>query len=663
VPSRVRWPWFAAAGVCAVGTFGIALSVLAGDSGPWWETVLGVLSVVVSAALGLLIALRRPGNRMAWLLFANAAIISVSGVAEGYAQYAVLDSPGALPGAAWAVLWDQNAWPLLFAAVIGIALLFPDGRLPSPRWRPVGIVVLATVAGALIMGCFDPDPFDAPYEHVQNPLPAVSGIGWLWPPVLLGGLVSLIAAVQAVRVRFRRTVGLERLQLKWLAYTSVLIPVAFLVCLAFGSAGIDNSDAFTVLFFLMLTAIPASVGIAVLRYRLYDIDRVINRTLVYGVLTVLLAGTYAAAALLLGAVAGSGSSWATAGATLLAAVAFRPLRARVQDAVDRRFSRARYDALRRIGTFLEDLRAGRAAPETIEPVLREVLADPTLELRFWLPESEIYVDAHGRAAGEEAGAGQLRTPVTRAGVALGLVLHQPIDEERPGQLEEVVEAAGLAIEIVRLRVELRRQLEQVQASRARIVAAGYAERRRIERDLHDGAQQRLVSIGLGLRHAQHELGPASNGTRELLDDAVDELGRAIEELRELARGVRPAQLDAGLGPALRELAARAPLPVELQVGGERFPDDVEAAAFFIASEGLTNAVKHARASRVMLSATGIDGKLVVSIGDNGVGGAAPGGGSGLRGLADRVEAHGGTLKLESSGGHGTKLIAELPCGS
>jgi hypothetical protein len=164
------------------------------------------------------------------------------------------------------------------------------------------------------------------------------------------------------------------LQLKWLAYSSVLIPVTLVVCLAFALTGeaVDETDAFTVLVFVMLGAVPASVGVAVLRYRLYDIDRVINRTLVYGVLTLLLAGTYAGAALLLGAVAGSGSSWATAGATLLAVAAFRPLRGAVQDAVDRRFSRARYDGLRRIGAFLEDLRAGRSAPETIEPMLQEV---------------------------------------------------------------------------------------------------------------------------------------------------------------------------------------------------------------------------------------------------------------------------------------------------
>jgi signal transduction histidine kinase len=377
---------------------------------------------------------------------------------------------------------------------------------------------------------------------------------------------------------------------------------------------------------------------------------------------VLLATAYAATALLLGTGLGSGSAWPTAAATLLVAVSFRPLRARVQDAVDRRFSRARYDARRRIAGFLEDLRAGRAAPEEVEPVLREVLADLRLELRFFLPESELYVDARGHPVDDCADDGRLRTPVTRAGLPLGMVLHDPVDEERPRLLEEAVEIAGLAIEIARLRVELRRQLGEVEASRARIVSAGYEERRRLERDLHDGAQQRLVSIGLALRHAQHELGVTPGNARESIDGAVTQIGVAIEELQELARGVRPAQLNEGLSPALRELAARAPLPVEVHAGGDRFPDEVEAAAYFIACEGLTNAVKHSEAEQVTLGAWRLNGRLVVFVSDDGVGGATPStGGSGLRGLADRAAAHGGSFAIESAPGRGTTLTAELPC--
>jgi signal transduction histidine kinase len=313
---------------------------------------------------------------------------------------------------------------------------------------------------------------------------------------------------------------------------------------------------------------------------------------------------------------------------------------------------------------MEDLRAGRAAPEAIEPLLRELLSDPGLELRFVEPESKAYVDTSGMPVSDVAGDPRVRTPIVRAGLPVALVLHRATGPQRPDPLTTLVEAGGLAIEIARLRVELRHQLAEVEASRTRIVAAADAERRRIERDLHDGAQQRLVSIGLALRHTQHQLGadiPAPAG--QTLDRAVAELQLAIAELRELAHGLPPSQLDAGLAPALRELAAGAPLPVQVRTTDERFSAGVEAAAYFIACEGLTNAIKHAHAGAVELSARRRNGSLVVRIADDGVGGALASGGSGLRGLQDRVAAHGGHLHIESAAASGTTLTAELPCGS
>ena len=518
-------------------------------------------------------------------------------------------------------------------------------------------------AGLLLVQVLAAEDFDSPYEHVTSPMPEVPGIAWLWPVVFLGVVGTLVAAVWAVRVRFRRATGIERLQLKWLAYAAFLVPATVLVCLV-EVVITDGDTALTVSTILMLSAIPVSVGVAVLRYRLYDIDRLINRTLVYGVLTLLLAALYAAIALGLGVAAGGRSAWITAAATLTAAAAFRPLRERVQSAVDRRFAPARYHALRRVEAFLAELRAGRAAPESVEEVLAQALGDPRLELRYWLPESELYVDGRGRPVADSPGDARDRTPVERAGAPLGVVLHDAnLIEERPNLLTSVVEAAGLAIEIARLRVELRRQLDEVEASRARIVAAGYEERRRIERDLHDGAQQRLVTVGLALRHLQHELAPTSNGAGGALDGVVEEIRRAIFDLRELARGVRPSQLDDGLAAALRELGDRASLPVEVLASDERFPEHIEAAAYFIACEGLTNAIKHANASRITVSAARANERLVISVMDDGGGGAKPTHGSGLAGLADRVEAQGGTLRLASSAATGTNLTVELPCAS
>jgi signal transduction histidine kinase len=659
------WLLAALAGVLAALSW--TLSALAGEHGdPWWQSALATAVVFAAVAVGLLIAVRRRGHPIGWLLLVHAVLLAVANLSQSYASYALLEEPGALPGARWAVLWDQTGWPLLFGIVIAIVLVFPDGRLPSPRWRRVAIAVAASFGLFVLLGLLDPEPFEAPYENLDRPLPALpEAFLLLWPLVLLGMLGSLIAGVQAVRLRFRRARGVERLQLKWLAYTALLVPATLLVCAAgaLTTGGVEQKDAFNALFFLMLGAIPASIGIAVVRYRLYDIDRLINRTLVYGVLSIMLAAAYTLTTLALGTAIGSGSAWPTAAATLLVAVAFRPLRAYVQTAVDRRFSRARYDARRRIAAFLEELRAGRAAPEDVEPLLREVVGDPGLELLFFLPESELYVDASGRPAPEAEADGRCVTPVTRAGVPLGMVIHEPIDAERPRLLEEVVEAAGLAMEITRLRVELRRQLAEVQASRARLVSAGYEERKRIERDLHDGAQQRLVSIGLALRHAQHELDLSPAAAGKALDGAVGEITVAIDELRELARGIRPSQLDHGLAPALKELAARVPLPVKVKATRERFDPELEAAAYFIASESLTNAVKHAQAGRVSLTAQRLDGKLVVCVADDGVGGAAASGGTGLRGLNDRVAAHGGRLEIHSAPARGTTIVAELPCES
>ena len=661
------WAWFLATVAAGLTAFAVVLSILAGSrADPWWENALGFAAVVASVAIGLLIVARRTGHPIGWLLLANGALLASFGAAAPYAQYAVQERPGALPGPEWAVLWDQSAWPLLFLVLTAIVLVFPDGRLPSARWRRIAVVAATGCAGFVLLGFFDPEPFEAPYESVNRPLPALpEAAGVLWPIAMLGVLTGLVAAVVAVRVRFRDARGIERLQMRWLAYTALLVPLTLLICVAgaLAASGAEDDDLFNALFLFMLGAIPASISVAVLRYRLYDIDRIIIGSLVYGALTLLLAGAYGATTLLLGTALGSGSAWATAGATLAVAVAFRPLRRLVQDAVDRRFSRARYEGRRRIAGFLEELRAGRVAPEAVEGMLSDVLGDPGLEVRFWLAESGLYVDSRGQPVEDVAGDRRERTPVQRAGAPLAIVLHNAPPDEPAGMLREMVEEAGLAIEIARLRAELRRQLQEVEASRARIVAAGYEERRRIERDLHDGAQQRLVSIGLALRHAQHELAPPPDATSAALDGAVRELALAIEELRELAQGVRPARLDDGLASALGELAARSPLPVDVNASAERFPADIEAAAYFIACEGLTNAVKHAHATRVTVTAERTDGKLVISISDDGIGGANTSRGSGLSGLSDRVQAHRGALRLERGDGTGTTLVAELPCGS
>ena len=333
--------WALAAAALCLTIVSIVLSELADSHGDAaWQHVLALGAVLAAAGVGLLIAVRRHGHPIGWLLLANALLLGSFGLARGYAQYAIDANSGALPGAAWAVLWDQAGWPLLFAIVALIVLVFPDGRLPAGRTRKL-MAAVVTYAVFLALNFLDPEPFEAPYEAVDHPLPRLpEAVAMLWPIAFLGVLATLIGALRSARRRFRNARGIERLQLKWLAYTSVLVPATPIVCVvgAIAGGGVEEGDAFNALFLLMVGATPTSIGIAVLRYRLYDIDRIINRTLVYGVLTLLLAGVYAGATLLLGTALGEGSGWTTAGATLLAAAAFQPLRGRVQDLVDRRFS-------------------------------------------------------------------------------------------------------------------------------------------------------------------------------------------------------------------------------------------------------------------------------------------------------------------------------------
>jgi signal transduction histidine kinase len=658
--------------LCAVMAVASAVLLVLGPGRPVRNDVLGgvggasflVLSLAF-ATVGAIVAARVPKNRIGWLFCVVGLLIGASTLSWAYADYGLHATSHRLPLATTAASFPGEP----AAALLGFGLLlFPDGRLPSRRWRPAVYVLGLAFALLFVPDVLRPGPLDEPFATVSNPLgiagtrgamDAVNNVGWLLASVGIGlGAVSLLG-------RLRRAGGVERRQLELVVAVGAVVAAIFCVDGYTQVVWPDGNIQIQIAVIgISFAAFPLAAGVAIVRYRLYDIDVVVNRTLVYVVMTALLAAAYGLTALLLGTALGRGSAWTTAGATLAVAVAFRPLRASVQDIVDRRFSRARYEAQRRVSEFLEDLRAGRAAPEQIEPLLRELVRDPRLELRFFLPRSELYVDARGIPAADSPEDLRQRTPIERAGTPVGMLLHQLPGPHQPALLSRLVEAGGLAIEIARLRVELRRQLTEVEASRARIVEAGNDERRRIERDLHDGAQQRLVSIGLAMRHAQHELGIGSPGRAgQALDGAVEELGVAIEELRELARGLPPAQLDAGLAPALRELAGRAPLPVEVRAGAARFPPGVEAAAYFIACEGLTNAVKHARASKAVLSAAQDNGALIVSVADDGIGGAARAEGSGLTGLTDRVAAQGGMLTIDSRPGKGTTLTAELPCGS
>jgi signal transduction histidine kinase len=644
--------WAVALTTCAIFA-GIVLGLAPSMSdSQMWAYPMGFVSLA-PAIVGLMIALRQPRNVIAWIMLLGAL---------SAAPFYVF-----IPDEGWALQFSRAVWPLLYAWPVAVALVFPDGRLLSRRWSRLAWVGAFCFAGFLVVAMLDNEPFDKPDAAVANPMAGVghpSWLGWIWIPLWIGILSTLFAGAIAIRLRLRRSTGVERLQTLWLAWVAGLIPLALVTCFAGWGLGLPFADAALGAFVLLLPiAIAISVGIAVIRYRLYAIERLVNRTAVYGMLTLLLAATYIAITLAAGVAVGRGSDWVTAAGTLVVALSFRPLRARIQALVDRRFDRARSEGLRTVQAFENDVREGQRAPEEIGAVLAGALRDPLAELVFWLPESAVFATAAGELVAALPDDGRARSEITREGARTAVLLHDPALLDRPAPLRDILAAGALSAEIARLRVELRLQLQEVQASRVRIVEAGYEERRRLERDLHDGAQQRLVSLGLQIRRMQRSLPREAGVLAPALDQIVAEVGSAIGDLRQIAAGVRPARLDDGLAAALHDLARTAPIPVEVEAPIGRVAASVEAAAYFVVCEALTNAVKHASASQVALRATRENGTLRLSVADDGVGGARARRGSGLAGLGDRVSAHGGTLVIASPRGGGTRIDVAIPCDS
>jgi signal transduction histidine kinase len=326
--------------------------------------------------------------------------------------------------------------------------------------------------------------------------------------------------------------------------------------------------------------------------------------------------------------------------------------------------RSRYSRAGAVGELIERLN-NPEADRSLGHALADALGDRSLKLVYWRPSAGHYVTYDGRPVVlPEPGSGRAVTEVEREGIRVGAIIHDASLADEPGLVRAVAASAALALENERLEAELRARLDELQTSRSRLVEVSMFERRRLERDLHDGAQQRLVALSLQLGLAQRRLQDGDGAAAGiLLDAARDELARALEELRELARGIHPAVLtDRGLEAALEALAERTPLPVSLdQMPADRLPAPVEAAAYFVVAEALTNVARYAGASQAEVRIARNHGYAVVEVRDDGVGGADPAIGTGLRGLADRLAALDGRLEVHSPPGEGTTVRAEVPC--
>lgn len=315
-----------------------------------------------------------------------------------------------------------------------------------------------------------------------------------------------------------------------------------------------------------------------------------------------------------------------------------------------------------VGNLFVELRAD-PAPADLRDALARALRDPSLTLAYWLPEFGSYADQDGRAVELPNSDGRRAVRlIERDGAHVAALVHDPALRDEPELLDAVTAAAGIAIEKSQLNVELRARVEELRGSRARIVEAGQRERQRLERNLHDSAQHRLVALSLQLSLLEEQLAGDRSAASQL-EHARHEIDTSLDELREIARGIHPAVVSGhGLAVALGELAARAPVPVHLSVGIEgRLPEEVEVTAYYLISESLANIGKYAQASAATVEVARGNGHIRVEVVDDGIGGADTEGGSGLRGLADRVEALGGRLQVWSPRGGGTRVRAEIPC--
>jgi len=314
-----------------------------------------------------------------------------------------------------------------------------------------------------------------------------------------------------------------------------------------------------------------------------------------------------------------------------------------------------------IGELVVELQA-HPAPQDVRDAIARALRDPSLELAYWLPEFACYADIDGNQVELPADGDRAVTRIDREGARVAVLIHDAAVQDEPELLAAVTAATGIALENAQLEAELRARMQELRGSRARMLEAGLVERQRLERNLHDGAQQRLIALSLELGRLQDRLGDDPE-TRRRLGELRREVATSLEELRDVARGLHPAVVSGhGLEVALEQLAARAAVPVRLTVSlGGRLDQPLEVAAYYLVAESLANVGKHAQATAATIEVTQHGPELVVEVRDDGIGGADTERGSGLRGLADRVETLGGRLRVWSPAGGGTRVRAEIPC--
>jgi two-component system NarL family sensor kinase len=653
----------------ALGLTTVALVLLLGALGltllDHLSALLFAASVAVAAPLaaGLLIVLNRPANRIGWLLLFEAIVVALDFAVAPYAHYGLISHPGSLPGARWALLWHNADWPTLFALPVAVVLVFPDGRLPTRRWRRVGYAIGISLLVLQLAVTLEPQNYPRPYQHVADPLPSLpSAVRVALTPFWFGAYAGLFAAAWAIRVRFRRATGTERLQLLWLTYGGLLIPLTLVACLVEGVVGGRAGVTTSVALVAALTVVPASVGIAVLRYHLFDIELILSQTLVYAVLTACLAAVYLG--LFIGIdrlVRATGVSGVVAAGVV--ALGFQPLRALLQRHVQRLVYGDRSDPYAAIARLGERLQAAPAPDDLLETIVDDVAR--ALRLGFCAValrrDGQLEVAA---ARGRSGRSPTIEIPLTHQGDNIGQLIVEaaPKSELTPSDrrlLEDLARQAGVAVHGVRLMADLQR-------SRENLVIAREEERLRLRRDLHDGLGPKLAALVFKIGLARDRIHRDPEQALDLLRGLSGDTQSAITDIRRLVYGLRPPALDElGLIGAIREQAEdlATSTTLEITITGpdlRRLPPAVEVAAFRIASEALTNAARHARGKHCNVTFQLTD-RLVVEVEDDGTGlPLALRAGVGLQSMRERASELGGSLDIASSPGHGTRVHVSLP---
>jgi signal transduction histidine kinase len=606
-------------------------------------------------------------------------ILGIFGFVVGdYATQALVTHPGSLPFGRVAAWFDRWLIVAMGAIFIPLFLLFPDGKLPSRRWRPVLWFTIAATTVTVVGFAVTPGRLTGAFSDltkvtVTNPLGVDAAAAWIDAATQVAGIGMLISgflAGAAIIVRFRGASGEVRQQIKWLAFVAVAFLVEIVAGVVLSLILGDRSSAsdtvgnilFTVLFLTLLGGIPIACGVAILKYHLYDLDVVIRKAVVFGLLVVFITAVYAAIVGLFTTRVSSTIGSFAAAATL--AVLFAPARDRARKLADRLVYGARATPYEVLADFSGRVGEAYAAEDVLER-MAGVLANGTgAEVAtVWL---KVANDVRAAATFPEGAtpAEETTVPVVHHGeelgaLSVGMPPSDPIDPTKRKLVEDLAAQAGLVLRNVRL-------IEELRASRQRLVAAQDDERRKIERNLHDGAQQQLVALSVQLKLAEQLAGKDTEKERELLARLGSQANAALEDLRSLARGIYPPLLaDKGLAAALESQARKAAVPTTIEADGiGRYAQDIESTIYFCTLEALNNVAKYAEASRATVRLSQRDGHIEFAVDDDGRGfdAGSTNYGTGLQGMADRLDAIGGELLVESRPGAGSTVSGRVPVG-